>query len=82
MTKEEEIAIIFKRIPKQRDYLRDCTSNYFQLYYMHSGLPDEVRDKLFARQKEVYTSALGVFDNLIKRLEELINDKGKITNAS
>lgn len=75
MTKKEEIDIILKRIPEQQIYLANQVRNYYNSYLERDSVPEKIRRRSLERHQELYDSAQGVFDNLIKRLNELVCQK-------
>ena len=80
MNRHEEIFLILKRIPEQVDYINKLLERDWiigpipnfgidSIYYQMQRVK---KDRLWNDNNGVIPSALGVLDNLIERLNELV----------
>lgn len=82
MTKSEEVFIILKRIPEQYKYLQELENMLFIIGCIPHTYPEtyyikkqkELKHRITNEKDGLIPSALGVFDNLIDRLNELVYD--------
>ncbi len=82
MTKSEEIFIILKRIPEQYKYLEELEDRLFIIGYIPDSYPEtyyikkqkELKHRIINEKDGLIPSALGVFDNLIDRLNTLLHE--------